>query len=60
MFGALRPGHLADMDESLNPLLQFYECTVVGHTDHASTNVRADGITVLGIEPGIRRELLEA
>src|SRR5579863_8798732 len=60
MLHALRPGHFAHVDEALDALLEFDESSVIGDTDDAAGNVRADRITMLGIEPGIGRELLEA
>src|SRR5437763_11135111 len=60
MLHALRPGHLADMNQALDALLQFNERAVVGHANDASANVSADRIAMLGIEPRIGRELLES
>ena len=60
MLHALRPGHLADVDQAFDSLFQFDERAVVGDADDASANVRAHGIAMLGIEPRIRRELLES
>src|SRR4051812_41205081 len=56
---ALRPGHLADVDQAFDALFEFNERAVVGSGDDASFNVRADGITIDGVEPRVRRELLE-
>src|SRR3954470_3073787 len=60
MLHALRPGHLADVNQAFNSLLEFDERSVVGHADDASAHVSAYRITMLGIEPRIRRELLES
>src|SRR4051812_45666272 len=60
MFHALRPRHLAHVDQAFDSLFQFYERTVIGGRDHASFYVRADGIAIDGVEPRVRRELLEA
>src|SRR5579862_1344497 len=60
MFHPLGPGHFADVDEPFNSLLKFNERSVIGHADDASLHVRTLGIAVLGIEPWIRRELLES
>src|SRR5882724_11037511 len=57
---ALRPGHLADVDQAFDALLEFDERAVVGGADDASFNVRADRVALHGVEPRIRRELLEA
>src|SRR5271166_5448509 len=60
MLHALRPSHLTDVDESFNSLLEFDERSVVSYADHASADMCTFGIAMLGIEPGIRRELLES
>ncbi len=60
MLHALGPSHLADVDQAFDALLEFDERSVVGDADDASADVRALGITVLGIEPRIGRELLES
>ena len=60
MLGALRPGHFTDVHQAFDPLLQFNKRAVIGHADYSSMDMRADGITMLGIEPGIGRELFEA
>src|SRR5579872_465496 len=60
MLHALRPGHFADVDQAFNSLLEFHECSVVGHADHAAADVCALGIAMLGIKPRVRRELLES
>src|SRR6202012_387186 len=60
MLHALRPSHLTDVDQAFNSLLQFDERTVVRNADDATGNVRALGITMLRVEPRIRRELLES
>ena len=48
------------MDEAFDALLEFHERAVVGDADDASVDVRAHGIAVLGVEPGIGRQLLES
>src|SRR6266699_1789470 len=60
MFGALRPGHFADMDEAFDSLLKLDECSVISHADDAPVHMRADRIAMLGIQPWVRRELLES
>ena len=59
MLHPLRPCHFADVDQPFDALLEFDECSVVSNADDASANVSADGIAMLGVEPRIRRELLE-
>ena len=60
MLHALRPGHLADVDQAFDALLELDECAVVGHADDAAADVRADRIALGGVEPRVGRELLEA
>ena len=60
MLHALGPGHLADVDQAFDALFQFDECAVVGDADDASADVRADRIAMLGVQPGVGGELLEA
>ena len=48
------------MHQAFNALLQFHERAVIGHAQHAALDARADWITLGGIEPRIRRELLES
>ena len=60
MLHALGPGHLADVDQTFDALLEFDEGSVVGDADDAAGDMRADRITVLSVEPRIGRELLEA
>ena len=57
---ALGPGHFADVDQAFDALLEFDERAVVGDADDASADVRADGIAMRRIQPGVRRELLES
>ena len=57
---ALGPGHLGDVDEAFDALLELDERAVVGDGEDAAVNLRADGIALGGVEPRIRRELLEA
>src|SRR5271155_162201 len=60
MLHPLRPGHLRNVNESFDALLQLDECAVVGHAENAATHAGADGVALHGIKPRIRRELLEA
>ncbi len=60
MFHALGPGHLADVHQAFDTLLKFHEGTVVGDADDASAYVRAHWIAMLGIQPRVGCELLEA
>src|SRR5258708_20501110 len=60
MLHPLGPGHLGDVHQPLNALLQLNKRAVVGHAEHPATYPGANGIALDGVEPGIRRELLEA
>src|SRR5579884_43732 len=60
MLHPLRPCHLADMNEAFDALLQLDKSSVVGDAENASSNARTDWITLRGIEPWIRRELLKS
>ena len=57
---ALGPGHLREMNEAFDSLLELNERAVVGDRENAAVDVCANGIALRGIEPRIRRELLEA
>src|ERR1700691_4125332 len=60
--GMLHPlglGHLGDMHQPLDALLQLNKGAVVGHAEHPAAYASADGITFDRIEPGIGCELLE-
>ena len=57
---ALGPGHLGDVDEAFDALLELDEGTVVGDGEDAAADLCADGVTLGGVEPGVGRELLEA
>src|ERR1022692_3814699 len=60
MLHAFRPRHFADVHQAFDALLQFDERAVIGHADHAPRDVRSHGIAVLGVEPRIGCQLLEA
>src|SRR6185312_15215278 len=60
MLHALGPGHFADVDQTLDALLELDERTVVGDGEDAAANLRTDGVALGGVEPRVRRELLEA
>src|SRR5579863_910614 len=60
MLHALRPSHFADVYEAFNSLFQLDECSVVGHADYTSRHMSALRIAMLGVEPRIRRQLLES
>src|SRR5467141_100661 len=55
MLHALRPGHLADVHQAFDALLELHERAIVGHADHAAADVRSHRVTLFGIEPGIGR-----
>src|SRR6202008_4716616 len=53
MLEALGPGHLREVNEAFDSLLQLDERAVVGDREHAAVNMCADGIALGGIEPWI-------
>src|SRR5581483_967094 len=57
---ALGPGHFADVDQALDALLELDERAVVSDGENAAANLRTDRVALGGVEPRIRRELLEA
>ncbi len=59
-FIRLRPGHLGDVNESFDALLELDERAVVGDRENAAANLRTDRVALGRIEPRIRRQLLEA
>src|SRR6266481_1339072 len=56
---SLGPGHLANMYQAFDALLQFHKCAVVGDADNASRDVRAYGITLRRVQPRVGRKLLK-
>src|SRR5262249_39680509 len=60
MLHALRPAHLAYVDEPFDALLQLDEGAVIGDADDASLDARTDGIALRRVKPRVGRELLEA
>ena len=59
MFHALAPGHLRNMNETLDTGLQLNEGAIVGQVDHLADNAGAGRINLPDQGPGIGRELLE-
>ncbi len=57
---ALGPGHLREVNQAFDALLQLDKRAVVGDRKNAAMDVRADRVTLGGVEPGIGRQLLEA
>ncbi len=55
----LAPAHLADVDKTLYAGLYLYECTVVGHYNHATLDVVANLEVGVEVIPGMRHELLD-
>src|ERR1700722_15875748 len=60
MLHALRPGHLTDMYEPFNALLQFHKGAVVRHADDAAADMSVDRVAVFGVEPRVRSKLLKS
>ncbi len=56
----LGPGHLRDVDEPLDALLQLHEGPVVGEAHHLALDARAHGVLDGGGGPGVGLELLVA
>ena len=55
-----RPGHLGDVDQALDALLQLDEGAVVGDRDHLALDAVADLVLLVDALPRIRLELLQA
>ena len=60
MLDVLCPAHLANVDETLDTLLDLDEGAVVGHRNDLTLNAIIDLITILDLSPWMRRELLHA
>ena len=60
MLHPLGPGHFGDVDEAFDALLELDERAVVGDGKDAAADLRADRVALGGVEPRVRRELLEA
>src|SRR5581483_7463302 len=60
MLEPLRPGHLRKMNQTFNALLELDERAVIGDRKHAAVDARTHRVALRRIEPGIRRQLLEA
>src|SRR5712664_1078081 len=56
---ALRPAHLADVDEALDPGLHLDEGAVVGERDHLAGDARARRELLRRVCPGVLLDLLE-
>src|SRR5579862_2280695 len=60
MLQALRPGHLGEMNQAFDALLELHERAVVGHRENAAPDVGAYRVALCGVHPRVRRQLLEA
>ena len=60
MLHPLGPGHLGDVHQAFDALLQLDERAVVGDRENAAANLRADRVALGRIQPRVRRQLLEA
>src|SRR5690606_27689830 len=56
----LGPGHLGDVDQTLDALLDLDERAVVGEGDDLARHAGADRVLLVGAVPGILLDLLEA
>src|SRR5512147_136752 len=54
------PGHLRDMDESLDAGLQLHKGAIIRQTDDSALDPGADGVLTSHVRPGIGRLLFEA
>ena len=54
------PGHIADMQETVDAIFQFNERTVVGEVSHLATDVVPDRIFLSNDLPGIHLDLLHS
>jgi hypothetical protein len=59
MFDALRPGHLRDVDQPFNPLLQFHKGAIIGDANDLATYLRTFGIFLVDLDPRIGSDLLQ-
>ncbi len=57
---ALVPGHLGDVDQPLDALLELDEGAVVRHGDDLALHHRADRVAIRDVAPGILAQLLVA
>src|SRR2546428_495135 len=55
----LRPAHLADVDQALDPGLHLDEGAVVGEADDLARDARARRILLRGVRPGVLLDLLQ-
>src|SRR6185295_9033001 len=55
-----RPGHLGDVDQALDPLLQLHEGAIVGDRDHLPLDLLGHGVALVHVLPRVGRELLHA
>src|SRR6476660_3833925 len=60
MLDALGPGHLADVNQAFDSLLEFHERAVICDADDSSADMRADWIAMCRIQPRVGSELLES
>ena len=54
------PGHLRDVDQTLDALLKLDEGTIVRNRDDTAPNTRTDRILLVDIGPRVWKELLES
>ncbi len=56
----LRPGHLREVNQAFDALLQLNKRAVVGDGKNAALDVGADRVALSGVKPRVGSELLEA
>ncbi len=60
MLQPLRPSHLREVNQALDALLQLDKRAVVGNREHAAMHMRTHRVALAGVQPRVRRQLLEA
>ncbi len=57
---ALAPGHLAHVDEPLDPRLELHEGAVIGQAHDLAAHARANRVALVDVRPGVVHQLLVA
>ena len=55
-----RPGHVRDVEQAVDAILDFDESSVVRQVPHLSADLSADGVFPLDLRPGVHADLLHA
>src|SRR5581483_6909585 len=59
MFGPFRPGHLRNVDQSLDARLELHKSAIVGYVHHAAVSAAIGRVALSDRFPRIRLQLLE-